>query len=210
MNTLTFTSSAADLLALDLGDAADSLAKMAALLGDDARAYKVVGAWIAQSWIDASTADRAGNLPEITAHRDTRLVLTEPDCQAIDKLAAYVQPARRQDWIEGAAREAAASWHGHWANGVEAIAAGHDDGIEHAEDLAHPAHTGIEDEDYSVVETLRACSRESNGWGASSSEAWSLARDEERFGAAWKLAYCEAYEKAAREHCAELAEELTA
>lgn len=209
MTTLTFTSPAADLVAL-AGDQADSLAKVAARLPDDARAYRLTGAWIAQGWIDASTADRASDLEEITRHRDTRLVLTEPDGQAIASLAAHVTPGRRQDWIEGACREAAAAWHGYWAAGVEAIVAGRDDGAEHADDLANPAHTGIESEDASELETLRACSRESNDWGTSSSEAWALIRGDDRFGAAWKLAYCEAYEKAARERCGELAEELAA
>lgn len=83
-----------------------------------------------------------------------------------------------------------------------AAEAGTEDGIEHADDLASgPTGEGAS------VETLRACASPTDDWGASSSEAWNLIDGAEKFGADAYLAYCEAYEAAARARCGELADE---
>ena len=82
---------------------------------------------------------------------------------------------------------------------------GTEDGIEHADDLASgPTGEGAS------VETLRACASPGNDWGNSSDLAWSLIGGAEKFGADAYLAYCAAYEAAARARCGELADEAEA
>ena len=75
---------------------------------------------------------------------------------------------------------------------------GTQDGIEHADTLAAEGADS---------DTLKACALPSNDWGTSSAEGWYFASrkhglpdtDENR------VAYCAAYEAAARARCAELA-----